>query len=128
MRNIILILFILFLNTTQVFSGEIKNLYTQRQSNVQVLGMGVVVRILRDDNIGDRHQKFILRLNSGITVLIAHNIDIAQRVNSLSLGDIVEFYGEYEYNSKGGVIHWTHYDPQNNHTNGYLRHNGITYH
>ncbi len=101
--------------------------YEDRRSDVQVQGVGRVLKLLRDDLKGSRHQKFILRLDSGNTVLIAHNIDLAPRINSLKKGDIVEFYGEYEYNSKGGVLHWTHHDPKNRHPHGWLKHNGKTY-
>jgi hypothetical protein len=94
---------------------------------VQVSGVGYVIRILPDDNKGSRHQKFILKLDSGQTVLIAHNIDLAPRIISLSTGDSIEFYGEYEWNSKGGVIHWTHHDPSGNHVGGWLRYNGALY-
>ena len=48
--------------------------------NSQVSGNGVVINILSDDNEGDRHQRFILRLPSGNTILIAHNIDRAPRI------------------------------------------------
>ncbi|MEK5794260.1 DUF3465 domain-containing protein, partial [Acinetobacter nosocomialis] len=48
-------------------------------------------------------------------------------IEHLKKGDTVEFNGEYEYNPKGGVIHWTHRDPRGTHENGWLKHNGQTY-
>ncbi len=90
-------------------------------------GSGTVVRILPDDTEGDRHQRFILRLASGQTLLIAHNIDIAPRVTPLSEGDTVEYKGEYASNDKGGVVHWTHHDPSGNHPAGWLKHDGQTF-
>ena len=96
-------------------------------SNVQVEGAGVVTRVLTDDLDGSRHQRFILRLASGQTVLIAHNIDLAPRVAGLREGDTVSFYGEYEWNEKGGTVHWTHHDPKGRHVMGWLEHKGRTY-
>ena len=93
----------------------------------QASGTGTVIRILADDNDGSRHQRFILRLPGGGTLLIAHNIDLAPRINGIREGDTVEFHGEYAANSKGGVIHWTHHDPQGRHPGGWLRHQGKTY-
>ncbi len=101
--------------------------YANHQSGVQVAGSGIVVRTLADDTKGNQHQRFILRLASGQKILVAHNIDLAPRINSLHDGDKVEFYGEYEWNSKGGVLHWTHNDPRGKHKNGWLKHNGLTY-
>lgn len=72
------------------------------RSNVQVEGSGRVSRILPDDNEGSRHQRFIVRLGSGQTVLVAHNIDLATRVASLKVGDAVELKGEYEWNEQIG--------------------------
>jgi hypothetical protein len=106
---------------------SITTAFQNQQSNLQVGGSGVVSRILPDDNEGDRHQKFILRLSSGQTVLIAHNIDLAPRLDSIKEGDTIEFYGEYEWNSKGGVVHWTHHDPDARHEDGWLKHNGNIY-
>lgn len=103
------------------------NAIERRQSDVQVQGEGRVVRILPDDNDGSRHQRFILRLDSGETLLVAHNIDLAPRITSLRMGDSVEFFGEYEWNSKGGVIHWTHHDPRGAHIDGWLKHGGEIY-
>jgi hypothetical protein len=88
----------------------LKQVYESHQSDVQVSGSGNVIRVLPDDNQGSRHQKFILRLYSNQTILISHNIDLAPRVLNLNVGDTVEFNGEYEWNSKGGVVHWTHRD------------------
>jgi len=101
--------------------------YKNRQNNLQVAGSGKVERVLNDDIDGSRHQRFILRLRSGQTLLIAHNIDVAPRVSGLSEGDLVEFYGEYEWNDRGGVIHWTHHDPNGRHVAGWLKHRGKTY-
>ncbi len=96
-------------------------------SGVQLQGQGTVIKVLPDDNDGSRHQRFILKLESGQTLLIAHNIDLASRISSLQVGDNVSFNGEYEWNSKGGVIHWTHHDPKGRHAAGWLKHGGQTY-
>ena len=101
--------------------------FENRSSNAQVQGSGHVTRILPDDNSGSRHQRFIVGLASGQTVLVAHNIDLAGRVAALKTGDLVEFYGEYEWNERGGVVHWTHRDPQHGHADGWIKHNGHTY-
>jgi hypothetical protein len=101
--------------------------FENRSSNVQVQGSGHVTRILPDDNSGSRHQRFIVGLASGQTVLVAHNIDLASRVAALQTGDLIEFYGEYEWNERGGIVHWTHRDPQHGHADGWIKHNGRTY-
>jgi len=104
-----------------------KSAYQAKVSNVQVHGTGVIVKILPDDNAGDRHQRFILKLPGGQTILVAHNIDLAPRIESIKYGGSVEFFGEYEWNSKGGVVHWTHHDPAGKHPGGWLQHEGRRY-
>jgi hypothetical protein len=101
--------------------------FRDHQSGVQVTGAGTVTRVLSDDNDGGRHQRFILTLASGRTLLVAHNIDIAPRLPSLKVGDKVEFSGIYEWNPQGGVVHWTHRDPSGKHQAGWLRYAGRTY-
>src|SRR5579871_4545906 len=85
--------------------------FENHSRNVEVEGSGRVVRLLRDDDEGIEHQKFILRLASGQELLVAHNTDLAGRLDGLRVGDTVEFHGEYEWNPQGGVVHWTHRDP-----------------
>ncbi len=101
--------------------------FKNKTSDVQVEDEGVVIRILPDDLTGGRHQRFIIRLASGQTLLIAHNIDIAPKVVGLQKDNSVRFYGEYVWNEKGGMVHWTHHDPKGHHTAGWLKHNGRTY-
>lgn len=101
--------------------------FERREQGLQVRGQGTVERLLSDDNEGSRHQRFILRLGSGQSLLVAHNIDLAPRVAGLAVGDTVEFFGEYEWNERGGVIHWTHHDPGGSHVGGWLRHEGRTF-
>ncbi|SDR76724.1 Protein of unknown function [Halopseudomonas sabulinigri] len=106
---------------------QVSEAYAQQQSKVQVRGQGVVIKLLPDDTKGSRHQKFILRLSDGHTLLVAHNIDLAPRIDDLRVKDYVGFMGEYEWNPQGGVLHWTHHDPGGRHPGGWLSHNGKTY-
>jgi len=101
--------------------------YEQHQSGVRVAGEGTVTRILSDDADGGRHQRFILTLESGHTLLIAHNIDVAPRLALLQTGDMVAYSGVYEWNEQGGVVHWTHHDPSGEHEAGWLEHDGTVY-
>ncbi|SON52958.1 DUF3465 domain-containing protein [Vibrio tapetis] len=113
--------------SAQASDHQLKQAFENQQSDLQVQGQGKVVRILPDDNKGSRHQKFLLKLNNQQTLLVAHNIDLAPRVSNLNVGDTVQFYGEYEWNKKGGVIHWTHRDPGNRYAHGWLKHQGRLY-
>lgn len=108
-------------------AAKIASAYENRVSNLQVEGSGLVEKILKDDLKGSRHQRLIVRLSDNQTVLIAHNIDLAPRVENIKKGDKLEFFGEYEWNNKGGVIHWTHRDPRGTHVDGWLKHQGRLY-
>ena len=115
------------ISPTQNDDEKIQRAFQQQKSDIQVQSSGRVKAILRDDNNGSRHQKFILELGHGQTVLVAHNIDLSPRLDGLEKGEIVQFYGEYEYSDQGGVIHWTHHDPQKSHADGWLKYKGRTY-
>lgn len=106
---------------------QIDKAYHEKRSDVQVQGTAKVIKILSDDNKGSRHQRFLLKLPSDLTILVAHNIDLSKRIEDLKVGDNIEFYGEYEWNNKGGVIHWTHHDPRGKHKDGWLKYKGKVY-
>lgn len=105
----------------------VEQLFAQQQSDVQLEVSGIVTRLLADDNKGSRHQRFLIKQQSGHSLLIVHNIDLAPRIASLKAGDTVQVYGEYIWNDKGGLIHWTHHDPANRHPHGWIRHQGRLY-
>jgi Protein of unknown function (DUF3465) len=107
--------------------SSLRNAIAQRQRDVLVQGRGEVIKLLPDDHEGSRHQRILLRLPMGGTLLVAHNIDLAPRVAGLERGDTIEFQGEYVWNDKGGVLHWTHHDPARRHPGGWLRHEGRSY-
>jgi hypothetical protein len=68
-----------------------------------------------------------VRLPTGQSVLIVHNIDIAPRIENLRVGDEIEFEGEYVWNDQGGLVHWTHRDPSGQHRAGWVKHAGHEY-
>ncbi|MBR6026102.1 MAG: DUF3465 domain-containing protein [Neisseriaceae bacterium] len=122
-------------NTNQAIETPVSNnglqliqqAFNHQQRDVLVESSGIVKTLLKDDTEGSQHQRFILQLPNNMTVLVAHNIDLAPRILDLQVGDTVEFKGDYMYNSKGGSIHWTHKDPRGNHPDGYLKHKGNIY-
>lgn len=113
--------------TTDDDTGRILRAFAERRSDEWVTATGEVTRLLPDDNEGSRHQRFIVRLDPGHTLLISHNIDLAPRIDALRTGDRVTFRGEYEWNDRGGVVHWTHHDPQGRHDGGWILHDGNEY-
>lgn len=100
--------------------------FEQRRSGFMAEVSGEVVRLLTDDEEGSRHQRFILRLSSGQTLLVAHNLDLAERA-PVSPGMRVAVRGEYEWNARGGVLHWTHHDPSGRRPGGWIRVGDATY-
>ena len=101
--------------------------FKHKKSDIFVEGAGVVKKLLADDNKGARHQKFLVSVSPEQTLLFAHNIDLAPRIENLQIGDSMTFKGEYVYNPKGGVMHWTHKDPQGKQLGGWIKHNGKRY-
>ena len=109
-----------------VEQSDISSLFDEQRSGVMVSTVANVTRILKDDTQGSRHQRFLIKTTEGLTLLVAHNIDLAPRV-PLEVNDQVSISGQYEWNNKGGVLHWTHHDPNNNHPEGWIMHQGKKY-
>ncbi len=106
-----------------VDEARIEEAFAKRESGFMVTVDARVEKTLRDDLDGSRHQRFLIELGSGRTLLVAHNIDLADRVD-LAAGDRVRVRGQYEWNDKGGVLHWTHHDPDRRRTGGFIEHDG----
>ncbi len=101
--------------------------YKNKESHFFVESAGIIENVLNDDLKIPRHQRFIVRLRNGQTLLIAHNIDVAPRINDLKIGERIYFRGEYEWNDKGGVIHYTHHDPTGRVAGGWIEYKGKVY-
>ncbi len=106
---------------------ELGEAISNRMSDVPVTLTAPVVKVLKDDTEGDRHQRLLLGLAHPVggvdSVLIAHNIDVAPRV-PCDRGDTITVHGRYEWNDLGGVIHWTHRDPDGRHEDGWIEFRG----
>lgn len=150
LRNIVVIVVLLVAAGWQYFSGHIgsqtssTNTNTTRPANqtktiAQLRAaahdpnakfwtsiQGEVIKNLKDDTEGDRHQKFLLQIADDLTLLVSHNIDVATRV-PVREGDLVSVQGEYVWNNRGGVVHWTHRDPSGRKTGGWIELNGKRY-
>jgi hypothetical protein len=106
--------------------GEVEAAFAAKRSGQWVEVDGRVVRLLADDDEGSRHQRFILELGGGHTLLVSHNIDLASRL-PLMRNDQVTLRGRYEWNDRGGVVHWTHHDPAGRLQGGWIMHAGTRY-
>ncbi len=105
---------------------EVAAAQNNRASHVQVTCTLPVKRMLRPDDKGEKHEKFLLQLSNGSTILVAHNVSRAPSV-PVEAGDIVTVHGEYIWNNKGGVIHWTHASDTPRHEGGYIDFKGQRY-
>lgn len=97
-----------------------------RVHDLQVHGRGIVVSLRGDDTEGDHHQRFVIRLESGHTLLVAHSVHVASLAEGLGVGDSVWFSGVYEQSADGGTVRWTHAEPDGEHAPEWLRHGGRT--
>lgn len=93
---------------------------------VYVTVEALVFKLLSDDTRGIPHQRFLLQLTNGSTILVAHDTQMAPRV-PVRVGDMVKIHGEYIWNEKGGVIHWTHHSNSALHEPGWIEFNGQRY-
>lgn len=105
---------------------KIRAAASDSNSRFWVALQGTVIKLLKDDLKGSQHQKFLIRIAPDITLLVSHNIDLAPRV-PLKKGDQISLRGRYEWNHRGGLVHWTHHDPRGKKQGGWIRVNGKDY-
>ena len=110
----------------QTGGDAVEQAFAAQRSGLWLETSGYVRRVLRDDNEGARHQKFILQLDGGHSVLVAHNIDLAKRIPARE-GVLLTVRGRYEWNDRGGVIHWTHHDPDGREPGGWIEVEDVRY-
>jgi Protein of unknown function (DUF3465) len=112
-------------------NADVYDAWREQRSYVEVTAQGSAARIfgIRKGPSG-AHEGFLLHLRGaaghGLTVKVEDNIDITGPV-PLQAGDDVELRGEYIYDPRGGIIHYTHHDPRGAHPPGYIRVRGRTY-
>ena len=114
-------------NSITAGDNAVQQAYADHRSGQWLETSGHVGRVLSDDNEGARHQKFILELDDGHTVMVAHNIDLAERI-PVRRGLALAVRGRYEWNDRGGVIHWTHHDPDGRIQGGWIVLDDVRYH
>ncbi len=99
------------------------------RTGVWVSGHGTIAQVLADETttIGFPRQRFNVRVEEQLTVLVQHSLTESGRVPA-QRGDVIAFQGRYEFNASGGTISHTHRDESQPGSGGWVRHDGVTYH
>ena len=129
-RSLIGILACVFWACGTAASGNaaVQSDFAEHRSKVEVTADGQVTRVLTDEHGPEgTHQRFIVQL-TGLTqtVLVDNNVDIGRRA-PVAVGDTVTVHGEYVWNDQGGLIHFTHHDPEHTHEGGWIDVKGVRY-
>jgi hypothetical protein len=112
---------------TAAQNAAIQGAFEQRSAGAELTAIGTVDRVLSDETgPSGPHERFFLQLPSGMTVLIEPNLSIAPRV-PVAVGSAVTVHGEYVSNAEGGLLHFTHHDPDRSHEGGYVLYGGRRY-
>jgi Protein of unknown function (DUF3465) len=106
-------------------NGAVYAAWRDQRSYVEVDASGSVAQLL-GTRVGPsgEHEGFLLHLRGaaghGLTVKVEDNTDLTGPI-PLSEGESVDVRGEYIYDPRGGIIHYTHRDPSGRHAAGYIR-------
>ncbi len=105
-------------------NGAVYDAWRAQQSRVEVDASGSVARLLgeRSGRYGP-HAGFLLHLSGGASHGLTVRVEVNERFTGplpLVAGEPVQVRGEYEFDPRGGVIHWTHRDPRRRHPDGYI--------
>jgi hypothetical protein len=103
--------------------------YAASAQRQEVIVKGTVADLLGTaQGPSGEHEGFLLKLTQQCDLLlrVEVNTDITGPI-PLHAGETAIVKGEYETDPTGGVIHWTHHDPQGRHVGGYIVAAGKTY-
>ncbi|MEO8632975.1 MAG: DUF3465 domain-containing protein [Chloroflexota bacterium] len=109
-------------------NAAIARAFADHRSELQVTAQGRVERLLSDDTSAtSTHQRFILKLDDlAQTLLITNNVSVGKRV-PVAAGDALVVHGEFIWNDQGGLVHFTHHDPDGSHESGWILRDGVRY-
>lgn len=82
-----------------------------------------VIKKLKDDNKGVRHQKWLLQNSNGQIILFVHNLELCKPLD-IEKNDSVQLAGEFKWTEKGALVHWAHFDPKKKRPDGYVEFKG----
>ncbi len=112
-------------------NAQIYDAWRGGRSGIEVQASGSVARVLGErTGPSGPHEGFLLHLTGsgghGLTVRVESNLDIMGSV-PVRDGEAATVRGEYDYDPRGGVIHWTHRDPRGRHPDGFVEIDGHRY-
>lgn len=97
--------------------AQLKSVMANPKGNrMQVLVSGTITEIKKEDHSGRAHQKFNLKVDSDVTLLIVSNLEFGRL--PLKEGKAATICGEFLRVGKG-MVHWTHFDPHGPHADGF---------
>ena len=108
------------------FEQQLEDALAHKASNVQVRGEGRIIELLTPET-GRDYQAFLIELNSGQQLILEHNTEFARQIRAAQVGDKLVFFGEFDWTSRGGVVHSAYKDPEGLQMAGWVKHMGKTY-
>lgn len=106
---------------------HIEFLYQQQRGGTRVSSIGRITKLLKDQQSPYVAQMILIRLSSGRKLLIKHNIEKAQPLTHLAVGEMISFSGTYNWNNKGGMITSTYKQSDKPLRSGWLNYQGDTF-
>ena len=101
--------------------------YQERVSGLQLSVSGKITHVFPSPETGDQHQKFIVQLDAGQSVMVIHNRALGSAIDGLLEGETIEVFGEYQWDQGGGIIRRTHQDPASHRQAGWVKYKGRIY-
>jgi len=105
---------------------RITSAWHKKSSNLLVEVDARVVLLLPNRDDIKKLQRFLVELENGHRLEVAHDLELSENV-PVGVSSLIRLKGEFDYNENGGLIHWTHADPAGNRDGGWIEHNDMRY-